>query len=419
MRLLGASLFAGIVLIACSASRSNPATGGPADDAAVADDAGEDAGWDAAAACDSPDATTALPCGTLAFAKSPVASRPRNHHVTLLAPTGAGTTLYAIGGANGEAPIAYVDRVPIAADGSLGAWTTGPALPVASGGLVGDVVNGVIVVAGGTTASGVTDKAYSSVIQPDGSLGAWQAAGSILKDRMHAGSFTIGNTMWIMGGFEDPNVWSDIVSATVQPDGTVSAWASAGQLPGPRSHFSVTVVGSYVYIAGGLAQSAFDNPPDLQDAWRGQVQADGTVGDWVQMTNLAVAEATHASFFYGGYLHVCGGINDVPAQEDRCWRSPIEADDSLGAFEEIAPLLIARGHVHQMPVLGRKVYSVAGAIDFNLDSTTEIDVGTFGPGTGMMVTREPRPAPVAPSGPKPMKGAKCHLGSHAKPVSRP
>jgi hypothetical protein len=127
------------------------------------------------------------------------------------------------------------------------------------------------------------------------------------------------------------------------------------------------------------------------------------------MTDLAVAEATHASFFYGGYLHVCGGINDVPAQEDRCWRSPIASDHTLGPFEEIAPLLIARGHVHQMPVLGQRVYSVAGAIDFNLDSTTEIDVGSFGPAPTMM--RAPRPAPAIPTGPRPHEGAKCHLGS--------
>jgi len=411
MRFLGSSLVAGCAFVACSASSSNPATGGPTGDAAMVDDSGEDAGWDAAAACDSPDATTSLDCGTLDFAKSPVASRARNHHVTLLAPTGAGTMLYAIGGANADAPIGFVDRVPVATDGSLGTWVPGPALPVASGGLVGDLVSGVIVVAGGTTATGVTDKAYSSVVQPDGSLGAWQPAGTVLQNRMHAGSVAQGSTMWIMGGFEDPNVWSDIVSATVKADGTVSTWAPAGQLPGPRSHFSVTLVDSYVYIAGGLAQSAFDNPPDLQDAWRGQIQADGTIGDWTQMTNLAVAEATHASFFYGGYLHVCGGINDTPAEEDRCWRSAIGSDHTLGPFQEIAPLLVARGHVHQMPVLGQKVYSVAGAIDFNLDSTTEIDVGSFGAGPQMM--RAPRPAALVPAGPRSSKGAKCHLGSHA------
>ena len=33
---------------------------------------------------------------------------------------------------------------------------------------------------------------------------------------MHAGSFVKGDTMWILGGFNDQSVWSDIVSATVQ-----------------------------------------------------------------------------------------------------------------------------------------------------------------------------------------------------------
>jgi hypothetical protein len=41
------------------------------------------------------------------------------------------------------------------------------------------------------------------------------------------------------------------------------------------------------------------------------------------------------------------------------------------------PLLIARGHVHQFPLFKAHVYSVAGAIDFNLTSTDEIDVGSF------------------------------------------
>jgi hypothetical protein len=175
-------------------------------------------------------------------------------------------------------------------------------------------------------------------------------------------------------------------------------------LPGPRSHFSITRLDEYVYIAGGLSQSAFDNPPDLADVWRGQILADGTIGAWKQMTNLPVAEATHASFFYGGYLHICGGINDS-AQENRCWRAPIDDTHTLGAFEEIATLPIARGHVHQLPVLGANVYSVAGAIDFNLDSTTQIDVGTF-----LLNGSKPRIAPRPTTAPPPHKGPKCHVG---------
>jgi hypothetical protein len=408
MSLKCVALMTSCTWIACNGSPSNQGAP-PSEDAAI------DAGDDAAAACDSPDATTALACGTLDFAKSPVASRPRNHHVTLLAPTSSGTVLYAIGGANVDSSLAFVDSVPIGADGSLGAWVSGPPLPVGSGGLVGDLVSGVIVVAGGTTSgSTVTDRAYSSVVQPDGTLGAWQPAGSVLEGRMHAGSFAKGNTMWIMGGFDNQTVWSDIVSATVQPDGTVSAWTPAGQLPGPRSHFSVTVIDAYVYIAGGLALSAFNNPPLLDDVWRGQIQADGSVGGWKQMKSLPVAEATQASFFYGGYLHLCGGINETSetGMEDRCWRAPIESDHTIGSFEEIAPLLKARGHVHQMPVLGQKVYSIAGATDYSLDSTTEIDIGTFG--SGPQGKRAPRPVQDAGPGAKPHKGPVCHLGAHPK-----
>jgi hypothetical protein len=387
-----------------SGSATSSSSGGPVD-------AGADAGWDAAAACDAPDASSTLPCGSLAFEKSPVLSRARNHHVTLLVPSTtspSGTVMYAIGGASSQTTtLDFVDHVPINADGSLGKWATGPALTLAVGGLVGEVVSGVIVVAGGTNAAtGVTDQAFSAVLQPDGTLAAWKSAGSVLKPRMHAASVTKDGTMWILGGFQDPNVYSDIVSATVKPDGTVSTWATAGALPGPRSHFSATLIDTYVYIAGGLAMSAFDDPPDLQDIWRGQIQGDGTIGGWVQQTNLPVAEATHAAFFYGGYFHVCGGINNVPAQEDRCWRAPIDGEGTLGAFEEIATLPIARGHVHQMPVLGTMVYSVAGAIDFNLDSTTQIDIGTFqmDPTKGHIRPRTPEDSAV-----RAHKG-KCHVG---------
>jgi hypothetical protein len=381
-----------------------------------AHEAAVDAGWDATAVCGAADASSQLACGTLTFAKSTVATRPRNHHVTLTTPIGSSTMLYAVAGVNDDAAIDYVDRVPIAEDGTIGTWVSEPPLPVAAGGLVGDIVAGVLVVAGGTTPSGVTDQAYSSVIQADGSLAPWQPAGTVLEPRMHASSLTRGSTMWILGGFNNQTVYGDIVSATVRADGTVSTWAPAGMLPGPLSHFSLTLLDDYVYIAGGLAASAFDDPPDLAGVWRGQIEADGTIGNWTQMTSLLVAEATHASFSYGGYLYVCGGINDVPAQEDRCWRSPVLSDHTLGTFVEVASLPIARGHVHQMPVIGHNVYSIGGAIDFNLDSTSEIDVGTFETDPSKMPGQStPRLPGVVTAGPKPRHGAKCHLGTSPQP----
>jgi hypothetical protein len=318
-----------------------------------------------------------MPCGTLSFAVSDIKSRKRNHHVTFRATTDAGDFLYVIGGTEGNFPMNNVDRYPLHPDGSLGVANDEAPLPVDLGGLTGGVVSNVIVVAGGTKGSVVSDKSYASKVGPDGTLGAWTATGSVLHPRMHPGAVVGSDAIWVMGGFKDPIVWYDIVRATVSPDGVVSTWAAAGELPGPRSHFAVTRVGDEVYLTGGLEKSAFSNPPFLADTWRGIVAADGTIGGWVSEPPLPVALATHSSFYYGGYLYVGGGINEKPAQEKRIWRAAIGPDHALGAWEETASFLVARGHVHQLPVFENHVYSFGGALDFNLSSTDEIDIGTF------------------------------------------
>lgn len=367
---------------ACSGGSASPSTAAPTSDAG-GDDAASD---DAAAArppdpCDLPDATPAAPCGTLAWTTSSVSSRPRNHHVTAIVHAAAGDFLYAIGGADEMTTFADVDRAPIHDDGSIGAFASAAHLPVGAGGLSGAVAGGVVVVAGGNTGRAISDKAYSAVVKDDGSLAGWKAAGSVGKPRMHSVAFAMGSTVYVLGGFEGDTVWDDAVQATVQPDGTVSAWAPAGTLPGPRSHFGVAVVDRYVYLIGGLAAPATSNPPALPDVTRAKIGDDGTLGEWTPMTPLPAPLSTHATFFYGGYVYAAGGLSTDAQRnytiEKRVWRAPVNDDRSLGAWEEAAPLRTARAHVHELPVLGRHVYSVGGAIDFALDSTKEVEIGSF------------------------------------------
>jgi N-acetylneuraminic acid mutarotase len=197
---------------------------------------------------------------------------------------------------------------------------------------------------------------------------------------MHAGSFVTGNTIYVMGGFQGNTVWSDAVQATVEQDGTVSAWTPAGQIAGPRSHFSVVQVGPYIYMAGGLNSSPEGTGSCLTDVSKGYLQSDGTFGPWAAMPSLPEPLCTQASFFYGGYLYIVGGImeNAVNAEESSAvFRSAVGADGTIGAWAKAPALPIARGHVHQVPMFENHVYSVGGAIDFDLDSTSQLDIGTF------------------------------------------
>jgi hypothetical protein len=322
--------------------------------------------------------TTTASCGSLAWSQSSVDSRPRNHHLSAIAQTPSGPFLYSVGGVDDDSPIANVDRAAIHADGTLGDFTPLAAIPRATGGMTGAIVNNVIVFAGGSLGAAVTDQSYSAVVNSDGSLGAWTNVGSVGNFRMHPGSIVNGSTMYVMGGFNDPTVWDDVVSATVNADGTVSAWSPAGKLPAPRSHFSATLHAGYIYLAGGLDKSAFQSSPPLSTVFQGQILADGSLGNWVAMPALPEGVCTHASFFYGGYLYVGGGLGtSAYTILDKMWRSPIGADHALGAWEEVAPLGIARGHVHQFPIFANHVYSIGGAITLDLESTDEIDIGTF------------------------------------------
>ncbi len=279
------------ILIIPHVDASPPPKDAGARDAHVAVDSGP-----TGPTCASPDASTSQQCGTLSWAVSPTAARARNHHVTLTYDTpSAGTVMYAFGGVNADLPINNVDRVPINADGSLGTWVADQALPFDVGGLVGEIVSGVVVVAGGNTLTGYTATAFASVLNADGSLAGWKDAPALNEPRMHAGSISRGNTMWIMGGFNDDTEYSDIIRATVSPDGTVSAWQPAGQLPDTMSHFTVSLVGDDIYLTGGLDSTPLGNPPDLATTWHGTIQSDGTLGGWVPWPRRRTAPSSTAA----------------------------------------------------------------------------------------------------------------------------
>jgi hypothetical protein len=382
--LLLLSALASFAACATTPSKDDPGSpdaGGATDAATAPTDAASDAP-PAYLACADASRPASLSCGTLAWAKSPVAAaRPRNHHLTEIVETSSGPYLFEMGGYNGSAGIfANVDAAPIAADGSLGKWVSQTPLLYGTAGSTGGVVGNVLVVAGGNVGISISTGTMSAVVNGDGTVGSWKQGPAMAHARMHAGSFVQGNSVYVLGGFDGQTVYSDIAKTTVSADGTLSAWAVAGQLPMTLSHFSVSLVGNYVYITGGLNMSAYDDPPALTTVYRGEIAADGTLGGWTTMTPLPEPLATQASFVYGGYLYVGGGIYVTATAGDEVksvWRTPIDATGTLGAWKPVASLLIARGHVHQLPMFENHVYSLAGAIDFNLDSTSELDIGTL------------------------------------------
>lgn len=359
-------------LLGCS-SASTTTNPPPDNDAGmVADSAPQDAG----PSCTDPTTAPDAPCGALSWTASATASRKRNHHTTFVVPNDDGTAwLVAAGGVNGAQVLGDVDVAPLASDGTVGAFTSSAKLPKYVGGHTGALSGRTIVIGGGNSLSGFSNSVYSANVAADGTISAWTMGPSLPHAGMHGGAFAKDGAVTMMGGYAGGQVWDYIVRATVAPDGTVGAWAPAGQLPHQRSHFSVNEVDGYVFITGGLDQPATSNPPVLKDTLRARIASDGTLTEWTPQTDLPDAICTHSGFFWGGYLYVVGGIDDA-SQLKKVYRAPI-VNHALGAWEAVADLPLARGHVHQVPVFAGHVYSVSGAIDFDLNSTDQIFVGSF------------------------------------------
>ncbi|MBK7862670.1 MAG: hypothetical protein IPJ65_29490 [Archangiaceae bacterium] len=367
-----------VTLVACP----GPAPMGTVDSGLEPVDAGVDAGVaDAGHLCGEQTPAADPSCGTLSsWVPSPVMGPLRNHHSSVLAEVDAGAFLYVLAGVEGSRVFAGVNRAKVNDDGSLEAFEELPqALPVAEGGGTGCILNDLLMVAGGNIPGGVTDQSSFARIGPDGSLSAFIESGSVGHPRMHPASVSRGDHVYVLGGFRDPDVWDDVVKAQWYPNHTLSPWNPAGKLPGKRSHMSVSRVGDYVYLVGGLEQSAFNNPPMMKAVHRGHFDEHGDLGEWVAQPDFPITIATHASAAYGGYLYVVGGITDTGSTDhvSQVFRSAIGADHSLGAWEMVASLPVARGHVHNLPVFKNHLYSIGGAIDFSLHSTPAIQIGTF------------------------------------------
>jgi N-acetylneuraminic acid mutarotase len=306
----------------------------------------------------------------------------RNHHTTHVVETPAGAFLYALGGVNGTEMLTNVDRATLGADGSIGEWTASTALPEGVAGHTTGVVGRTFVVAGGMSMGAATTfsaKTYTAHLEDDGSLGAWTPGPPLSHARMHGASFVDGDSVYVLGGFQDETLWDDVLRARVEEGGTLGEWEQVGTLPGKLSHFAVTRVGRFIYITGGIDQSPFSNSPSLRDVKRGHIGDDGSVSEWADVPKLPRGLSIHAGFAYGGYLYAVGGLDESLVFTDHVYRAPLrDGGASLGEWETVAPLPRARGHVHQTPVYRDHVYSISGAIDFNHHSTNEVAIGVFG-----------------------------------------
>jgi hypothetical protein len=313
----------------------------------------------------------------LAWSAAPAVSVPRDHHVTFLVEGRGGSWLHVVGGNDYRRMLADAWRAPIAPDGSVGAWEAAESLPAPHAGHgVAQSARAVVLTGGQTTGLARTPDTFVAAIDADGRLGPWRSAAPLPAPRYHHASAYHRGWVYVTGGIEasvsTPTAWR----ARLADDGTLGAWEALPDMPRPRSHHTMFVHEGALYLVAGLDGNPAGQNEPLKDVLRAPIRDDGTLGPWQTVSTLPNAYGTHGTAVHGGHLYLFGGVEDNARFVDKVLRAPLLAGGAVGPWERVeAPLPNARAHVHQLPLLRGRVYSLGGSNRRQV--TGDVHVGTF------------------------------------------
>jgi hypothetical protein len=340
----------------------------------------------------------------LSFAQTPAAklivdwqngsalNTPRDHHATFLVERPGANYLYVAGGTNYVDFYDTIERVRINADGSLASWEVAGKLPTPRGGTSIAVVGDYAVLTGGQV--GGTEgmktltriaEVYTAPISKDGSLGAWQATSPMPEARFHHPAVAHNGWIYVVGGQAEKEASAGVFAARVTPDGKIESWQQMKPLPRPRSHHAAFVHDNHIYVVGGMDGPVGGMQAVFLDVIRAQIQPDGSLSAWQIVSRIPHSYATHASHYHGGHLWLIGGVEDNARFVNTVLRAELRADGRVGAWTEVEPgLPLARGHVHNTPVLNGRMYSAGGRViptqpNKPTEVTGAVHIGTFRP----------------------------------------
>jgi hypothetical protein len=285
-----------------------------------------------------------------------------------------GRWLYVLGGrdydrtAGAAPPIADVARAPIAADGTIGAFTTWTQLarPRFSHGLA-TIGSTLYVVGGADAGSSVTLPTESAPIDAEGNLGAFTARGTFSAARS---SFAVaGDSLYVFGGRRGPTALKTIARARVGGDGMLEPFSPVGDLLVARDSAVRLVVGGAILLAGG--QGPGGEADVYSSIERIDIDGDGVPHPVAHAASLSQTRAEPGAVFVGDRWYLLGGYR-FDTTLDTIESARLDPDGQPQTFSPSLDTLLGTSRfAPSAVVLGDWVYAIAGLN--HLDALSSIE----------------------------------------------
>ena len=217
--------------------------------------------------------------------------------------------VYVVGGIVATTTQVATYYAPVSNDGSLGSWITGTPLPAPRSQMEAVVSNGYIYVVGGNSTNGISPQSsvFYAKLNEDGSIGAWQSANALPVARRFLGSVVANGYLYATGGFGPGNgSLASVNYAQINSDGSLGPWIqNINPLPAGRGAHQSIVLNNHLYLTSGI---------NAKPILYAKLNPDGSTGPWSSnpydpSPNLfSVAIGTHNNYVYllGGTLYTGG-----------------------------------------------------------------------------------------------------------------
>jgi hypothetical protein len=168
---------------------------------------------------------------------------------------------------------------PILPTGEVGPWQATTPLPVAIVFPTVNVAAGRLYVVGGFDGFGVRTDVWSAPVHPDGTLGAWGPVTPLSRPRVNHSSVVAAGRLWVLGGYDGLALVDEVLSAPLNPDGTVGDWRETTRFPGARFDATAVAADGYMYLVGGNTDPQGATSPTNQLLWA-PILDGGALGEW-------------------------------------------------------------------------------------------------------------------------------------------
>ena len=227
--------------------------------------------------------------------------------------------------------------------GGLGAWSSQPSFPTARWFHGSAVYNGFVYVAGGATdtagTSGTTS-VYFAPLNSDGTTGAWVQTASLLVSALGQRAVAYDGYLYVVGGelSGSQNADASVQVAKINANGTLGTFVQTTALPAGRYRGAVAAWNGYLYVAGGWPGGS--GVPGTATTYFARFNADGTVGAWQTSTSLPSGRYNNEGLAWDGHLYSLGGIVG-PSDSNEAWVATLDpATGAVGAWTQTTNLPI-------------------------------------------------------------------------------